>query len=283
MPKPAAKPKQLSRPAAKPSLLQRVAGFFRKSAKASLAPKKSPSHEGLVALTKAESALLPPFPGLPLSRIYVPHTEAECKAAAEAIFAAGVAGFDTEAKPTFRAGEKSTGPHVVQFALTDCCYIFQLHRNECLPFVASLIESELLLKVGFGLRNDHGQIRNRFGVTIHNVLDLDQVFKKRGHKNQIGVRGAMAELLQLSFPKSKTTTTSNWAAATLTPRQLTYAANDAYAALKIMEALDLKPSDFPKPNAPAEPRERAPRRRRRKPAAAREGAATPAAPRQPRS
>ena len=37
--------------------------------------------------------------------------------------------------------------------------------------------------------------------------------------------------------KSKSTPTSNWALRELTPRQLLYAANDSYAALKIMEAL----------------------------------------------
>jgi len=188
--------------------------------------------------------LLPLFDGLSPEAIHVPRTQAECEAAATEILAAGVAGFDTEAKPTFNVGEKSTGPHVVQFALTDKAFIFQLRHRDCLPVVASLIESEHLLKVGFGLKNDHGQIRSKFGVKLNAVLDLDNVFRKRGHKGQIGVRGAIASMLNLSFPKSKRTTTSNWAAAELTPKQLAYAANDAYAALKIMEALDLSPSEI---------------------------------------
>lgn len=242
MPKPSSPPTR-QRPA-RTSWLHRIAGLFRKTAQTPPAPEKTRAHHGPPELSKAETALLPPFLGLTPDRIHVPHTKAECEAAAEAILAAGVAGFDTEAKPTFRAGEKSTGPHVVQFALTDRCFIFQLHRTECLPVVASLIESDRVLKVGFGLKNDHGQIRHRFGVTLHHVLDLDQIFKKRGHKNQIGVRRAMADLLQLSFPKSKSITTSNWAAKELTPNQLRYAANDAYAALKIMEALNLDSAEI---------------------------------------
>jgi ribonuclease D len=94
-----------------------------------------------------------------------------------------------------------------------------------------------VLKVGFGLKNDHGQLRSRLGIQLNHVLDLDQTFRKLGYRGQIGVRGAMGALLKLSFPKSKTVTTSNWAAVELTPRQLLYAANDAFAALKIMEAL----------------------------------------------
>jgi hypothetical protein len=194
-----------------------------------------------IAPTKAETALLRPFAGLAPESIHLPKTKAECEAAAREILAAGIAGFDTEAKPTFRAGEKSGGPHVVQFALTDRAFIFQLHHRAALAVVAGLLESGDVLKVGFGLKNDHGQIRTRFGVTPNAVLDLDHIFRKMGYSGQIGVRAAMGALLGLSFPKSKSITTSNWAAATLTPRQIEYAANDAFAALKIMEALDLKP------------------------------------------
>jgi len=247
-----------SRPA-KTSWLHRLASFLGKAVKPAPAPKKTRTRVGPAILSKEETALLPPFAGLTPDRIHVPHTAAECEAAAQEILAAGVAGFDTEARPTFRAGEKSNGPHVVQFALTDRAFIFQLHRADCLPIVASLIESDSVLKVGFGLRNDHGQIRQRFGVTLHHVVDLDHIFRKRGHHDQIGVRRAIAEVLGQSFPKSKSITTSNWAAKELTPNQLRYAADDAYAALKIMEALKLAPEDVAGSTG-AERRRRAPRR-----------------------
>lgn len=196
--------------------------------------------------TKAESALLQPFVGLSPEQIYVPKTKADCDAAAGEIFAAGVAGFDTEAKPTFRVGEKSGGPHLVQFALSDKAFLFQLHRNDALKIVAVLIESTQVLKVGFGLKNDHGQIRSRLGVAPGALLDLDHLFRKRGYPRQIGVRGAMAALLNLRFSKSKAITTSNWAAMELTPSQLRYAANDAYAALVVFQALNPSPSELPR-------------------------------------
>jgi ribonuclease D len=205
------------------------------------APKEKTSTENrLVAPTKAETALLPDFPGLSPDQIHVPRTQAECRAAAREVLAAGVAGFDTEAKPTFRVGQKCNGPHVVQFALTNKAFIFQLHQDECERACAELIASKELLKVGFGLKNDHGQIRRRFNISLNHVLDLDQVFRKLGYRGQIGVRGAMGALLDLCFKKSKSTTTSNWALRELSSRQLLYAANDAYAALKIMEALESK-------------------------------------------
>ncbi|MGJ8697211.1 MAG: 3'-5' exonuclease [Verrucomicrobiaceae bacterium] len=200
-------------------------------------PKKPKQQSKLMAPTKAETALLPPFQGISSDQIYVPKTRSECHDAVDEILAAGIGGFDTEAKPTFRAGQKSNGPHVVQFALTDKAFIFQLHRDSCEKASAELLASPDVLKVGFGLKNDHKQVRDRFGIALNHVLDLDQTFRKLGYRGQIGVRGAMGVLLNLCFKKSKATTTSNWALPELSPRQLHYAANDAYAALKIMEAL----------------------------------------------
>lgn len=239
-----------SRRAAASSWLARsVARLLGRTAKtpAPLPPHKAPRKKGpSVALTKAETTLLPPFAGLTLDRIYVPKTKTECEAAAAEILAAGIAGFDTESKPSFKAGEKSTGPHVVQFALADRAFIFQLRHDAALKAAADLIASERVLKVGFGLRNDHGQIRNRLGVTLQNVIDLDHVFRKKGYRGQLGVRAAMGAVLARSFPKSKSTTTSNWAANELSPKQLLYAANDAFAALTIKEALDAKESKPPR-------------------------------------
>ncbi|MGJ8673895.1 3'-5' exonuclease [Rubritalea sp.] len=190
--------------------------------------------------TKAETALLPPFQGISSEHIYVPETESECQAAVDAILSAGVAGFDTEAKPTFRKGQKSEGPHVVQFSLTDRAYIFQLYHDACEQASARLITSKHVLKVGFGLSNDHGQIRSRLGVALNNVLDLDQTFCKLGYQRHIGVRGAIGAMMQQCFKKSKAISTSDWAIHELSQRQLLYAANDAYAALKIMEDLQEK-------------------------------------------
>ena len=209
----------------------------RRRRPASSSPSSKPKTPGPVAPTKAETRLLPAFPGLTPDRIHVPETIAECKAAADELFAADVAGFDTEAKPTFKVGEKSGGPHVVQFALADKAFIFQLHRSECEKVAAELIASKRVLKVGFGLKNDRVQIRNRLGIELNHVLDLDTCFRKLGYRGQIGVRGAIGALLSLNFPKSTSITTSNWAATKLNPRQLLYAANDAFAALRIMEAL----------------------------------------------
>ena len=194
----------------------------------------------LIAPSKADTALLEPFQGLALECIHLPKTVEAIEQAGREIMASGIAGFDTESKPTFKVGEKSGGPHVVQFALRDRAFLFQLYRPECQALVSELLQSERVLKVGFGLRNDRGQIRSRLGVTLRGILDLDHVFRKRGYRGQIGVRAAVGAVLQQSFRKSKSLSTSNWAAPNLSPSQLLYAANDAFAALRVMEGLGLE-------------------------------------------
>jgi len=51
------------------------------------------------------------------------------------------------------------------------------------------------------------------------------------------VKSAVALVLNRNFQKSKQVTTSNWAVQQLSPRQACCAANDAYAALQVWNAL----------------------------------------------
>jgi ribonuclease D len=197
------------------------------------------------APTKTEIALLEPFVGLALAHIHVPASTAEFASAAAEIKAAGIAGFDTESRPTFVVGDVSEGPHVVQFALHDKAYLFQLHRAEGLPFLLDLLQSEQLIKVGFGLSSDRKHILAKLGVHFNAVVDLNTVFSRDGYHREMGVRAAVGQVLQQRFAKSRHVTTSNWSQPKLNPQQMLYAANDAYAALKVLEALNLPREELP--------------------------------------
>jgi ribonuclease D len=208
--------------------------------------------------TKAEIALLEPFVGLELTHIHVPTCAEEFAAAAAAIKAAGIVGFDTESKPTFVVGDVSEGPHVVQFALHDMAYLFQLHRTDGIPFLRELLQAEQLIKVGFGLGSDRRHIRAKLGVELGGTVDLNAVFSMDGYHKEMGVRAAVGLVLQQRFAKSRKATTSNWSKHQLTPQQIRYAANDAYAALKVLEALKLSIEDLPIIESENEPVEIAP-------------------------
>ncbi|MCV2354235.1 3'-5' exonuclease domain-containing protein 2 [Paucibacter sp. B2R-40] len=191
-----------------------------------------------IAPSKEQTTLLPPFECLRLDQILVPTTRLQFEAAAVDIAQAGVVGFDTESKPTFLKDSVSEGPHIVQFATQQKAYIFQLHQGDCRQFLADLLCSSEVLKVGFGLESDHEQIQHKLGFRLANVLDLNQVFRKDGYANSTGARAAVAIMFEQKFHKSKKITTSNWAERQLTERQLLYAANDAYVALRVHTALN---------------------------------------------
>ncbi|WP_283743353.1 3'-5' exonuclease [Sideroxydans sp. CL21] len=198
-----------------------------------------------VAPTKPEISLLEPFDGLTLERIHVPMSAEEFAAATAEIKAAGIVGFDTESRPTFVTGDISEGPHVVQFSLHNKAYLFQVHRTEGLPYLIELLQSAQIIKVGFGLKSDSGQIFSKLGVKFGGVVDLNTVFRMNGYQKEIGVRTAVGLVFNQRFAKSKKATTSNWSQPQLTPQQMLYAANDAYAALKVLAALNLPREDLP--------------------------------------
>ena len=195
--------------------------------------------------TRDEIALLEPFAGLTLDRVLVPSTQAEIDHAESDLAAARFVGFDTESKPTFAKGEISDGPHTVQFATLERAYIFQLHRPECHRAVGALLASLDVVKVGFGLRSDQDQLPKKMGVHPRAVLDLCAVFRRQGYRKTIGVKTAVAVVFRQKFQKSKRISTSNWARHQLMPNQLLYAANDAYAAVKVLDALGLSEDELP--------------------------------------
>jgi ribonuclease D len=186
---------------------------------------------------KDHIATLEPFDGLGIECITLVSNLDEAESAFEDLSVSGDVGFDTESKPTFRKGEISTGPHVLQFSTTGHAYIFQSHVPECLPVVMRLLESTQIQKIGFGLRGDLSHISNRFGIRPSSIHDLDRSFQQLGYRNAVGAKSAVAMLFERRLLKSKSVTTSNWGSPMLTEKQLIYAANDAYAALLVYHAL----------------------------------------------
>jgi ribonuclease D len=197
------------------------------------------------APSKEEIALMEPFVGLTLEHIYVPCSEEEFASATAEIKAAGLVGFDTESKPTFAVGEVSEGPHLAQFALPDKAYLFQVNHAEGLPFLIELLQSEQVLKVGFDLKSDNAHVLVNLGIRLGGVVDLNTIFSMDGYGKHLGVRTAVGLVFNQRFAKSKKVTTSNWSQPELTSQQLLYAANDAYAALKVLEALNLPREELP--------------------------------------
>ena len=188
---------------------------------------------------KEEINLLDPFDRLSLQHIQIVSTPSAAADALQALAGEVVLGFDTESKPTFTKNEASTGPHIVQLSTLQRAWIFQLDDAACRKAVGQLLESPSIVKAGFGLGDDKKRITHKLGVDLQGVLDLNAVFREQGYRKDMGVRGAVAVLFNKRFIKSKKASTSNWANPQLTEAQIIYAANDAYAAMRVYAALEL--------------------------------------------
>ena len=182
------------------------------------------------------AAELADYAGIALADIVLVTSAQIAAEAFAALTAATVIGFDTESKPTFAKGEVSTGPHLIQLATETRAYLFPLAQWPSAHELKAILESERLLKVGFGLGNDRSALKSRLGIALNNVLDLGEVLRGQGHRGTVGAKVAVAHFFGERLHKSKRVGTSNWAAPRLADRQILYAANDAHVALRVYRA-----------------------------------------------
>ena len=191
-----------------------------------------------VVMSRAElgQTELPVYAGIPLDRISLVVSESLAEEALAALIAADAIGFDTESKPTFLKGEVSTGPHLVQLAADSKAYLFPVAPRYDTRALKAVLESPKVLKIGFGLGNDHSVLKSRLDIAASNVLDLGEVLRGPGHRGTVGAKVAVAHFFGQKLQKSKKIGTSNWSNAHLSERQLLYAANDAHVALMLYRA-----------------------------------------------
>lgn len=208
-----------------------LARFFSRFRKED-AQKRRPSWP-----TREEIALLPPFEALGFRDIIEIISAEDAARAQRELLSAGVVGFDTESKPTFVKGHISTGPHVAQFSTPERAYVFMLHHAESRRAAIALIHARELKKVGFGLSDDLRRIRIKLGIEPQSVVDLESLFREKGFGRGVGVKVGVAIVFKRRFMKSKKASTSNWMRHRLSDAQLLYAANDAYAAIRVYHAL----------------------------------------------
>ncbi len=135
-----------------------------------------------------------------------------------------VVGFDTETRPAFKLGE-SYLPSLVQFATADAVYLLQVQQGDYSGAIREIFSSEKIIKAGVSVTDDLRSLKKLFDFEERAVVDLGEVAKRHGLK-QTGVRNLAGIFLGTRIPKS--TRTTNRAARRLTPKQIAYAATDAW-------------------------------------------------------
>ena len=178
---------------------------------------------------------LPPYEGIALADVVLVKSERDAAAALAALSQADVIGFDTESKPTFAKGEESTGPHLVQLATDDRAWLVQVGPSlseHLRDMLRAVLEAPGILKVGFGLGDDIRRLRSKLGIETNNVIDLSTALR-RGERNALGAKTAVARFFGQQLQKSKRITTTNWAQPRLSEKQILYAADDAHVALRV--------------------------------------------------
>jgi hypothetical protein len=79
------------------------------------------------------------------------------------------------------------------------------------PWRRDLLARSGIAKAGFGLGDDRKRIVHKLGIEPQGILELNTIFRERGYRKDMGVKGAVAVLFNQRFIKSKKAATSNWA------------------------------------------------------------------------
>ncbi|UTW00696.1 3'-5' exonuclease domain-containing protein 2 [Marinomonas rhizomae] len=188
--------------------------------------------------TKEQISQLPLYIGLGLHDIIIVENELDAAQAITALKNETSIGFDTESKPIFQKGQVSPGPSLIQLATESKAFLFPVRFLSAVAAAKEILENPKIKKIGFGIKDDNKELRNKLNIDITNTQDLSVTLKQlAGEKNSIGARAAVAMVLGKRLGKGAQK--SNWGAYPLKENQILYAANDAHSAICVERALVL--------------------------------------------
>lgn len=122
----------------------------------------------------------------------------------------------------------------MQIALPDKVFLIRINKTGVEQEILDFLENENILKAGVALRDDIKALQRLKKFTPKGVVELADMARKAGLMEE-GVKKLTG--LLLGFRVSKTAQTSNWEAAALNEKQISYAATDAWVCLEIYKKL----------------------------------------------
>lgn len=142
-------------------------------------------------------------------------------------------GFDTETRPSFRAGVMFRVA-LLQLSTPDICYLFRLNKIRFDRAIIKLLESKQILKIGADVAGDLRSLRQIKQFRDGGFIDLQSIAGQWG----IGEKSLRKlSAIVLGERVSKAQRLSNWEATTLTDKQQLYASTDAWVCTRIYDVL----------------------------------------------
>lgn len=183
------------------------------------------------SISNEEVALLPVarFGG----RICVVDDEESLEKACAYLSEQSVLGFDTETRPSFKAGAMNRVA-LLQLSTCDRCYLIRLCCVKLPQRLLSILERSDIVKIGADVAGDIRSLSRVRRFKPRGFIDLQTEVAKFGIADR-SLRKMSG--IVLGQRVSKAQRLSNWEAQTLTDRQRMYAATDAWVCLKIYDAL----------------------------------------------
>ena len=167
-------------------------------------------------------------------RIVIVDSEEQVEAACADLARCDIIGFDTETRPSFRAGV-SYKVSLLQLSTPDTCYLFRLSRIRLDNRILKVLGSREIIKVGADIMGDIRSLHALRDFKADGFVDLQHEVIRWGIEEK-SLRKLSA--IVLGERVSKAQRLSNWEAEQLTLQQQEYAATDAWVCPRILEHLE---------------------------------------------
>ena len=166
-------------------------------------------------------------------RIVVVDREEQIEAACRDLASHRIIGFDTETRPSFKAGVTNK-VSLLQLSTPTHCYLIRLCRTKLHSLLLKILSSPDIIKISADVAGDIRSLHALRHFKERGFVDLQQIASSWGIEEK-SLRKMSA--IVLGKRVSKAQRLSNWEASTLTPQQQMYAATDAWVCIEIYNKL----------------------------------------------
>lgn len=168
--------------------------------------------------------------------IVIVDTEASLEAACGDLAEQKLLGFDTETRPSFRAGVTNKVA-LLQLSTYERCYLIRLCRVKMSNKLLSILQRSDIIKIGADVAGDLRALVKLRSFTPRGFVDLQSEVVRFGIEDK-----SLRKMSGIVLGKrvSKAQRLSNWEAQSFTNQQKMYAATDAWVCLKIYDRLNVE-------------------------------------------